>query len=86
MTIREVANSMAVSPSRLYKLARQPWGKDRFPAFKIHGTWFVDHDAMLDWMSRLLDRGQVLSFAGGRVRRRQIARESLKPERRRPRR
>jgi Helix-turn-helix domain len=66
MTIPAAAQYMGGSRRRLYRLARQRWGKDRFPAFKIRGTWYVDRDTMLDWMFRLLDRSEVLTLLRSR--------------------
>lgn len=80
MTIPELAEYLALPSDRLYKLARQAWGKDRFPASKIRGTWYVDPHEMLDWMFRLLDGNQVLTFSGGRVRREMTTRGFLESE------
>lgn len=72
MTIPEAAEYLAISSRKLYQLARHPWARHGFPAFKIHGTWYVDRDEVLNWLFRLVDREQVLSFSEGKVVRRQV--------------
>lgn len=88
ITIPDAAVYLNISGERLYQLARQSWAKDPFPAFKIRGAWYVDSDEIVDWLARLLDRGQVLGFSGGGVTRRRVCAQGAPAsgKKRRPRR